>query len=122
MYVNLHRFIQATYQRRLASGMITAKQSGYASSNHVTGLTTNNNASDNGTAKTIVESINTHTANLSATVLSQSTTSNDSNTVIFNASMQQIAANKAQRNSDPNCMMQQFAMMSTTSPVALFAG
>ncbi len=60
--------------------------------------------------------------NLSATVRSQSTTSKDVNTVIFNASMQQVAANKAQRNNNHNRMMQLLAMMSTTSPAALFAG
>jgi hypothetical protein len=73
-------------------------------------------------SQNIVESINTHIANLSATVLMQSTASNNANTAIFNASMQQGAANKAQCNSNHNCMMQQFAMMLTTSPIALFAG
>ena len=53
-------------------------------------------------------------ANLSASVLTQSTASNDANTAIFNASIQQMAANEAQRNADHTRMMQQFAMMATT--------
>jgi hypothetical protein len=32
-YYNLHPFIQAVYQRHLASGVITATASGYASNN-----------------------------------------------------------------------------------------
>ena len=56
--------------------------------------------SDNGTTKTIVESINSHMANLSPSVLTQSNASNDANTAIFNASMQQMAANKAQCNQE----------------------
>jgi hypothetical protein len=120
--VNLRPFIQAVYQRRLASGVIIATQSGYASSNHFAGLTTNNDMLDDGTAKTIIKSINTHMANLSATVLLQSTASNNANTAVFNASMQQVAANEAQCNSNHNHMMQQFEMMLTASPIALFAG
>ncbi len=38
--VNLCPFIQAAYQCRLASGVITASQSGYASNNCFAGLTT----------------------------------------------------------------------------------
>jgi hypothetical protein len=34
-YFNLHPFIQATYQRRLASGVITAAASGYATNNRL---------------------------------------------------------------------------------------
>jgi hypothetical protein len=101
---------------RLASGVITATQSGYVSNNHFAGLTPNNNVLDNGTAKTIVKSINTHMANLSVTVLLQSTASNNANTAIFNTSMKHVAANEAQRNKKHNRMMQQFAMN------ALFAG
>jgi hypothetical protein len=51
---NLRPFIQATYQRRLASGLITATASGYASNNRFAGLTADNEASDDGTVKTIV--------------------------------------------------------------------
>jgi hypothetical protein len=61
-------------------------------------------------------------ANLFTTVLLQSTASNNANTAVFNASMQQVAANKAQRNNNHNCMMQQFAMMLTISPITLFTG
>jgi hypothetical protein len=86
-YVNLRPFIQATCQHRLVSGVITTMQSGYVSSNHFARLTTNNNVSDDGTDETIVESMNTHMANLSATVLLQSTMSNNANTAIFNTSM-----------------------------------
>jgi hypothetical protein len=121
-YVNLRPFIQAAYQRCLALGVITTTQSRYTSSNHFAGLTTNNDVLDNGISETIVESINTHMANLSATVLLQSTTSNNANMAVFNASMQQVAANKAQDNKKHNRMMQQFAMMSTASPVVLIAG
>jgi hypothetical protein len=87
-YVNLRPFIQATYQCCLASGVITATQSGYASNNCFAGLTTAENTSDDGMADTIVESIQTHMANLSATILLQSTASNDANTAVFNALMQ----------------------------------
>jgi hypothetical protein len=68
-YINLRPFIQAAYQRRLASGIITATQSGYASNNHFSGLTAAEDVSDNGTADTIVDSLNTHMANLAASVL-----------------------------------------------------
>ncbi len=54
-------------------------------------------------------------ANISASVLSQSNASNYANTPIFNALMQQVTANKAQCNNNHNCMLQQFAMM-TTNP------
>jgi hypothetical protein len=36
-----------------------------------------------------------HTANISASILSQSRALNNTNTAIFNASMQQVAANEA---------------------------
>jgi hypothetical protein len=74
--------------------------------------------SDNGTAKTIVESINSHMANLSASVLTQSNASNDANTAIFNVSMQHMAANEAQRNNEHARMLQQFAMMTTYQPIS----
>ncbi len=93
-----------------------ATQSGYTSNNHFAGLTTADDVSDDGTAKTIVESIQTHMANLSATILLQSTGSNNANTAIFNASMQQVAANKAQRNANHMHMLQQFAMVTTNQP------
>jgi hypothetical protein len=115
-YFNLRPFIQAAYQCRLASGVITATTSGYASNNCFTGLTAEDNVSDDGTANTIVKSINTHMANLSASILLQSNTSNNGNTVIFNASMQQVAANEAQRNNNHNCMLQQFAKMTKNQP------
>jgi hypothetical protein len=57
-------------------------------------------------------------ANLSASVLTQSTASNEANTAIFNASIQQMAANEAQRNADHTRMMQQFALMQTGSNTA----
>jgi hypothetical protein len=115
-YYNLRPFIQAAYQRRLASGLITATGSGYASNNRFAGLTADNEASDNGTANTIVESINSHIANLTASVITQSNAANDANTAMFNASMQQMAANEAQRNNDHARMIQQFAMMTTNQP------
>ncbi len=116
-YVNLRPFIQAAYQRPLASGALTATQSGYTSNNCFAGLTTKDNISDDGTAETIVKSINTHMANLSASILTQSTASNNANTTVFHALMQQVVANKAQRNTKHNRMMQQFAIMFTTQPV-----
>ncbi len=117
-YVNLHPFNQAVYQHRLAtSGVINATQSGYTSNNRFAGLTTKDNVSDNDTADTIVKSITTHMANLSASVLSQATASNNANTAIFNASMQQVIANKAQCSQEHNCMVQQFLMM-LTAPLA----
>jgi hypothetical protein len=88
MYFNLRSLIQATYQCRLASGVITATQSGYASNNHFARLTATDDVLDNGTAETIIKSIQNHMANLSATILLQSTTSNNANTSIFNALMQ----------------------------------
>ena len=115
-YNNLCPFIQAAYQHHLASGVITATASGYASNNRFAGLAANNKVSDDGTADTIVESINSHMANLSTSVFTQSNTSNNANTAIFNASMQQMAANKAQRNNEHTRMLQQFAMMTTNQP------
>ena len=108
----LSPFIQAAYQCLLASRLITALASGYASTNCFAGLTTKDDTiSNNGTTKTIMESINTHLVNLSASILTQSTMSNDANTAIFNASMQQVTTNKSQCNSNHNRMMQQFMMM-----------
>ena len=72
--------------------------------------------SDNCTAETIVEFINSHIANLSASALTQSYASNDANTDIFNASMQQMAANEAQHNNEHARMLQQFATMTTNQP------
>ena len=45
-YYNLRPFIQAAYQRRLASGLITATGSGYASNNRFAGFTADNEASE----------------------------------------------------------------------------
>jgi hypothetical protein len=104
-YLLLRPFIQAAYQRRLTSGSITAVASGYSTTN-------------DGTAETVVESINAHMANLSASVLTQSTASNEANTAIFNASIQQMAANEAKRNADHTRMMQQFMLMQTASNTA----
>jgi hypothetical protein len=117
-YFNLHLFIHAVYQCCLVSGVITATKSGYASNNCFTGLTTKDDVSDNGTAETIVKSINTYMANISTSVLSQSNALNDANTAIFNALMQQVAANEAQQNNNHKCMLQQFAMMTTNLPRA----
>jgi hypothetical protein len=89
----------------------------------ISGLTAANNVSDNGTANTIVDSLNTHMADLAASVLLQTTVRNDANTAIFNASMNQVSANEAQCNNNHNCMMQQFAMLSTAPTAApQFAG
>ncbi len=123
IYVNLHPFIQAANQRCLASGIITAMQSGYASNICFAHLTTKDNISDNGTADTIVELIATHMANLSVSVLLQAITTNHANTANFNTSMQQVVANKAQCTQEHNHMVQQFAMMLTApSIVQQFAG
>ena len=81
--------------------------------NHFAGLITEDDVSDNGTAETIIESIDAHMVNLSVSVLTQSTASNDSNTAIFNAFMQQMAENEAQQNANHTHIMQQFAMMLT---------
>ncbi len=119
-YFNLRPFIQATYQRRLASGLITAAASGYATNNRLAGLAAEddkNDVSDAGTTETIVNTINTHMANLSTSVLMQTTASNETNAAQLKTSMQQIAANKTQRNREHALMMQQFAMMSTTNTV-----
>ncbi len=119
-YFNLCPFIQAAYQCCLASGVITAAASGYTTNNRFAGLAAEDdvdNVSDAGTMETIVNSINTHMANLSASVLTQTTASNEANAVQLKASMQQIAANKTQRNREHTLMMQQFVMMSTTNTV-----
>jgi hypothetical protein len=122
-HVSLGPFTQAAYQHPLASGIISATQSGYALNNRFSGLTTADDVSDDGTTKIIIESIQTHMANLSATVLLQLTASNNANTAVFNASMQQVLANEAQRNAYHMHMLQQFAMMSTNQPgVQQFAG
>jgi hypothetical protein len=73
--------------------------------------------SDAGTTETIVNIINTHMANLSTSVLTQTTTSNEANAAQLKTSMQQIAANETQHNKEHTLMMQQFAMMSTTNTV-----
>ena len=117
-YFLLRPFIQAAYQRRLTSGSITAAASGYGSANRFAGLGAEDDVSDDGTAETVVESINAHMANLSASVMTQSTASNEANTAIFNASIQQMAANEAQRNADHTRMMQQFALMQAPSSIA----
>jgi hypothetical protein len=103
-YYNLRPFTQAAYQCRLAYGVITATASGYASNNQFAGLTAIDEASDDGTTKTIAQSINSHMAKLTASVLTQSNVSNDRNTAIFNASMQQMAVNEAQRNNEHSMM------------------
>ena len=117
-YFLLRPFIQAAYQRRLTLGAVTAVASGYSTGNRFAGLTTEDDVSDDGTAETIVDTINSHMANLSASVLTQSSASNDANTAIFNASIQQMAANEAQRNAEHAQMMQQFALMQTNTAPA----
>ena len=116
-YFLLRPFIQAAFQRRLTSGSVTAAASGY-STNRFAGLTAEDDVSDDGTAETVIDTINSHMANLSASVLTQSSASNDANTAIFNASIQQMAANEAQRNAEHAQMMQQFALMQTASNTA----
>ena len=118
-YFNLRPFIQAAYQCRITSGTVTAAAGGYGMNNRFAGLAADDDVSNGGTAETIVESINTHMANLSASVLTQSSASNDANTTVFNAAIQQMAANEAQRNADHTRMMQQFAMMSTTAQTGI---
>ena len=118
-YFNLRPFIRAAYQRRLTSGTVTASTGGYGSNNRFAGLSTEDDASDDGTAESIVESINTHMANLSASVMTQLSALNDANTTVFNAAIQHVAANEAQHNADHSRMMQQFAMMSTTAQTSI---
>jgi hypothetical protein len=55
---------------------------------------------------------------LLALVLTQSSANNDANTTVLNASIQQMAANKAQRNAEHAQMMQQFALMQTAGNAA----
>jgi hypothetical protein len=89
-YFNLRPFIQAAYQRCLASGIITAAASGYATNNQFASLAAGedvDNMSDAGTTKTIVNTINTHMANLSALVLTQTTVSNEANAAQLKTSM-----------------------------------
>jgi hypothetical protein len=119
-YFNLRLFIRAAYQRRLASGIITAAASGYATNNQFAGLAAGDDVddvSDAGMTKTIVNTINTHMANLSASVLTQTTASNEANAAQLKTSMQQIAANETQCNREHALMMQQFAMMLTNNTV-----
>jgi hypothetical protein len=119
-YFNLRPFIQAAYQRHLASGVIAAAASGYVTNNRFAGFAAEDDVddvSDASTTKTIVCSINTHMANLSASVLTQTTASNKANAAQLKASMKQIAANETQHNREHAFMMQQFAMMSTTNTV-----
>ena len=72
--------------------------------------------SDNDTANTIVESINSHMANLSVSVLTQSNASNNANTAICNTTMQPMAANEMQHINEHTRILQQFAMMTTNQP------
>jgi hypothetical protein len=105
-YVKHCTFVQTTYQCCLASVVITATQSGYTSNNCFSRLTTADDVSDDGMANTIVDSLNTHMANLAASVLSQTKASNNANTDIFNASMNKGATNEAQCNNNHNRRMQ----------------
>jgi hypothetical protein len=119
-HFNLRPFIQAAYQRRLASGIITATASRYATNNQFASLAAGDDVddvSDAGTTETIVNTINTHMANLSASVLTQTTASNKANAAQLKTSMQQIAANKTQSNREHTLMMQQFAMMLTNNTI-----
>ncbi len=119
-YFNLCLFIRAAYQRRLASGIITAAASGYATNNQFAGLAAGDDVddvSDAGMTKTIVNTINTHMANLSASVLTQTIASNKANAAQLKISMQQIAANETQCNREHALTMQQFAMMLTNNTV-----
>jgi hypothetical protein len=118
-YFNLRPFIQSAYQHRITSGTVTTSASGYGTNNRFAGLSAEDDVSDDGTAETIVASIDAHMANLSASVLTQSSASNDANTTVFNAAIQQMAANEAQRNADHARMMEQFAMMSTNTNTAI---
>ncbi len=108
-------FIQDTYQRSLTSGTITTRQGGYASYNRFTGLTTDDDVSDNNTTETIAGTISSHIANLSASISAQTTVLNNANTSLINASLQQFAINEHIRNQQHQQMMQQFAMLSTNA-------
>jgi hypothetical protein len=110
-WINLRPFIQASYQRRITSGTMTAVQGGYSGGvNRFAGLTTNDDISDNDTAETIVGMISLHMANLS---LQMAATIKASKTQV-NASLQQMAATQAQLQQQQQQMMQQMAMMSFT--------
>ncbi len=115
-YFNLRPFIQAAYQRRITSGTVTST-SGYNTVNWFAGQSTDDNVSDDGTAGTFVDTINSHMANLSASVLTLSSASNDANTVVFNASIQQMVANETRRNKDHARMMQKFPLMQTAGNI-----
>jgi hypothetical protein len=73
---------------------MTASQGGYASQNHLAGLTATNKeyASNNDTAETITGTISSHFANLST----QTAATIEANELQVNASLQQLAANNAQ--------------------------
>jgi hypothetical protein len=58
-------FIQDSYQCHLASGTITSAQEGY-SNNLFASIAAADDISDNDTSETITDTINLHTANLSA--------------------------------------------------------
>ncbi len=66
--------------------------------NRFASLTTNDDISDDGIIDTIVGTINSHMANISTKVSVQTAASNDANSSLINASLQQFAANKAQQN------------------------
>lgn len=113
-WLNLRPFIQDAYQRRLASGMMTAAQGGYSSRNRFAALTTgeagDDDASDD-TADTIAGTINSHMANLSA----QTAASMQANATQINASLKQLADNNTQLHQQQQAMMQQMALLTTNA-------
>lgn len=116
-WLNLRPFIQEAYQRRLASGTMTAAQSGYSSRNQYAALTTDGTVEDDAsedTAETIAGTINTHMANLSA----QTAASLEANATHINTSLQQLAANNAQLHQQQQSLMQQMALLTTNATAA----
>ncbi len=107
--------IQDAYKCRLTLGAITTGQGGYNSFNRFASLKTNDDVSDDNTAETIAGTISSHMANLSTNISAQTTTSNDANTFLIDASLQQFVINKIMRNQQHQQMMQQFVMLSTNA-------
>jgi hypothetical protein len=114
MWINLHPFIQESYQRRITSGTMTSAQGGYTGGgNRFAGLTAKeDDVSDDNTAETIAGRINLHMANL----LLQTTATIEASRTQVNGTLQQMATNQAQLQQQQQQMMQQMAMMLFAPP------
>jgi hypothetical protein len=106
-WLHIRPFIQEAYQRRLHSGAITTGMSGYSTPNRFAGLSMNmDEDSDDDTAETLADTVNTQLANLSA----QTNATLDANATHFNTSLSQLQQQQ-------NMIMQQLAML-TINPTA----